>query len=249
MVSPMSTPSRAVDRNRIDWLLIIAVLAVAATFIRAIFFTPLEARQGAAQKILYVHAPSAFVGLYLGFGIVAVAGALYLWLRDERLDRIAASSAEVGVVFMTVVLVTGPLWGKPIWGTWWTWDARLTLTLFTWFVFLGYLILRGAIEDADTRARYSAVLGVLGALLVPFIHLSVYLFRTLHPMPILLKPSRPSLPDEMLATFVMSFLSLSLLFVALLRARYRLATIVDSLAVEEAAESSTMTTLRAEPIR
>jgi heme exporter protein C len=249
MVSPMSTPSRAVDRNRIDWLLIIAVLAVAATFIRAIFFTPLEARQGAAQKILYVHAPSAFVGLYLGFGIVAVAGALYLWLRDERLDRIAASSAEVGVVFMTVVLVTGPLWGKPIWGTWWTWDARLTLTLFTGFVFLGYLILRGAIEDADTRARYSAVLGVLGALLVPFIHLSVYLFRTLHPMPILLKPSRPSLPDEMLATFVMSFLSLSLLFVALLRARYRLATIVDSLAVEEAAESSTMTTLRAEPIR
>jgi heme exporter protein C len=249
MVSPMSTPSRAVDRNRIDWLLIVAVVAVAATFIRAIFFTPLEARQGAAQKILYVHAPSAFVGLYLGFGIVAVAGALYLWLRDERLDRIAASSAEVGVVFMTVVLVTGPLWGKPIWGTWWTWDARLTLTLFTWFVFLGYLILRGAIEDADTRARYSAVLGVLGALLVPFIHLSVYLFRTLHPMPILLKPSRPSLPNEMLATFVMSFLSLSLLFVALLRARYRLATLVDSLAVEEAAESSTMTTLRAEPIR
>lgn len=246
----MGTSLAEVDRKRSDWLLVVAVLAVAATFVRVIFFTPLEARQGAAQKIMYLHAPSAFVSLYLAFGIVGIASVLYLWLRDERLDRVAASSAEVGVVFMTVVLVTGPLWGKPIWGTWWTWDARLTLTLFTWFLFLGYLILRGAIEDHDTRARYSAVLGVLGALLVPFIHLSVYLFRTLHPMPIVLKPSRPSLPNEMLETFVMAFVSLTLLFVALLRARYRLATIVDSLAVEEAAaETSPVTSLRAEPIR
>ena len=158
----MTTPATREDRRSIDWLLTIAVLAVAATFIRAIYFTPAEARQGLAQKIFYVHAPSAFIGLYVAFGLVAVAGVLYLWLRDERLDRIAASSAEVGVVYMTVVLITGPMWGKPIWGTWWTWDARLTLTLFIWFVFLGYLILRGAIEDHGTRARYSAVLGVLG---------------------------------------------------------------------------------------
>jgi len=156
----MTSPATTEDRRSIDWLLTIAVVAVTATFIRAIFFTPAEARQGLAQKIFYVHAPSAFIALYVAFGIVAVAGALYLWLRDERLDRVAASAAEVGVVFMTVVLVTGPMWGKPIWGTWWTWDARLTLTLFLWFVFLGYLILRGAIEDHDTRARYSAVLGV-----------------------------------------------------------------------------------------
>ena len=215
-----SPPTR--ERGGPDWLLVVAVLALVGTFIRAIYFTPVEAKQGAAQKIFYIHAPSAFIGLYVAFGIVAVAGALYLWLRDERLDRIAASAAEVGVVFMTVVLITGPMWGKPIWGTWWTWDARLTLTLFIWFVFVGYLILRGAIEDPAVRARYSAVLGVLGALLVPFIHLSVYLFRTLHPMPIVLKPSRPSLPPEMLHTLLFSFCAFVLVYLALVRARYRL---------------------------
>ena len=245
----MTSRSKVAARGGSDWFLTVAVLAVAATFVRAIFFTPIEARQGAAQKIFYLHAPTAFVGLYCAFGIVAVAGALYLWLRDERLDRIAASSAEIGVVYMTVVLVTGPLWAKPIWGTWWTWDARLTLTLFIWFVFLSYLIMRGAIEDHATRARYSAVLGVLGALLVPFIHLSVYLFRTLHPMPIILKPSSPSLPNDMLLTFVMSFVSLTLLFVALLRARYRLAVRMDALEFDDAVESSPVATLRAQPVR
>jgi heme exporter protein C len=243
------TRSQTDDRGGFDWFLTVAVVAVAATFVRAIFFTPVEARQGAAQKIFYVHAPSAFLALYVAFGLVALAGALYLWLRDERLDRIAASSAEVGVVFMTAVLVTGPLWGKPIWGTWWTWDARLTLTLFTWFVFLGYLLLRGAIEDHATRARYSAVLGVLGALLVPFIHLSVYLFRTLHPMPIILKPGRPSLPDSMLVTFAMAFVSFTMLFLALLRARYRLATRLDALQTEDSIDLGPVPSLRAEPIR
>jgi heme exporter protein C len=245
----MTSSNQIADRDRFDWLLAAAVVAMVATFVRVVYFTPIEARQGAAQKIFYVHVPSAFIGLYVAFGIVALAGALYLWLRDERLDRIAASSAEVGVVFMTVVLLTGPMWGKPIWGTWWTWDARLTLTLFIWFVFVGYLILRGAIDDPATRARYSAVLGVLGALLVPFIHLSVYLFRTLHPMPILLKPGRPSMPGDMLATFAMSFVSLLLLFVALLRARYRLAEMRDALEAEDSADVSSVAGLHAQPVR
>jgi heme exporter protein C len=245
----MTSSNQIADRDRFDWLLAAAVVAMVATFVRVVYFTPIEARQGAAQKIFYVHVPSAFIGLYVAFGIVALAGALYLWLRDERLDRIAASSAEVGVVFMTVVLLTGPMWGKPIWGTWWTWDARLTLTLFIWFVFVGYLILRGAIDDPATRARYSAVLGVLGALLVPFIHLSVYLFRTLHPMPILLKPGRPSMPGDMLATFAMSFVSLLLLFVALLRARYRLAEMRDALEAEDSADVSSVASLHAQPVR
>jgi heme exporter protein C len=236
----MTASSPPTDRSGVDWLLVAAVLAVAATFIRAIYFTPVEALQGAAQKIFYIHAPSAFIGLYVAFGIVAVAGGLYLWLRDERLDRVAASAAEVGVVFMTVVLITGPMWGKPIWGAWWTWDARLTLTLFLWCVFVGYLILRGAIDDPAVRARYSAVLGLLGALLVPFIHLSVYLFRTLHPMPIVLKPSRPSLPPNMLTTFLMACLAFLLLFAALVRVRYRLAVAEDALADEETSESPAM---------
>jgi heme exporter protein C len=220
-------------RARPDWILIAAYLLVAATLLRAIYFTPAEALQGLAQKIFYVHAPSAFVALYLALPLVALCGGLYLWLGDERLDRTAESSAEVGLIFTTVVLVTGPLWGRPIWGTWWTWDARLTLTLFLWFVIVGYLILRGAIEDRATRARYSAVLGILAVLLVPFIHLSVYLFRTLHPQPIVLKPSAPSLPPEMLHTFLLALASFTLLYIALLRARYRLATLRDAIADAE----------------
>ncbi len=208
-------------------LSIAAVIAVVVTYIRAIFFTPLEAVQGPAQKILYVHAPAAWVA-FMAFGLVALASILYLWLREDRLDRIAESSAEVGVVFTTVVLTTGPLWGRPVWGAYWTWDARLTLTLFLWFVYVGYLVLRGAVEERDLRARYSAVLGILGALLIPFIHLSVYMFRTLHPQPILMKPSAPSLPGEMLTTLLVAFASFTLLYVALLRARYRYAVARDN---------------------
>lgn len=207
-------------------LSIAAVVAIAVTYIRVIFFTPLEALQGPAQKILYVHAPAAWVA-FMAFGLVAVASGLYLWLREDRLDRIAESSAEVGVVFTTVVLTTGPLWGKPVWGAYWTWDARLTLTLFLWFIYVAYLVMRGALEDRSMRARYSAVLGILGALLIPFIHLSVYLFRTLHPQPILLKPSAPSLPGEMLTTLLLAFVSFTLLYAALLRARYRYAVTRD----------------------
>jgi heme exporter protein C len=134
---------------------------------------------------------------------------------------------------MTVVLLTGPLWGRPVWGTYWTWDARLTMTLFLWFVVLGYLVLRGAVDDRAQRARFSAVLAILALLLVPFIHLSVYLFRTLHPQPILLKPSAPSLPGEMLTTIAMSGAAFLLLFVALLRARVRYAAERELLALRQ----------------
>jgi heme exporter protein C len=215
-------PETSATRGRFDVLLAMALIAVAGVYVRAIWFTPIELRQGPAQKIFYVHAPSAWVA-FLAFALVAVAGLLYLWLHDERLDRFAESSAEVGVVFTTVVLITGPLWGKPVWGTWWTWDARLTSTLFLWFIYVGYLVLRGAIDSPTLRARYSAILGALGALLIPFIHLSVYLFRTLHPRPIILKPDRPSLPDEMLTTLMVALAAFTLLYVALVRARYRLA--------------------------
>jgi heme exporter protein C len=230
------TPAPAsAGADRTDLLLPVGFLAVAAVYVRAIFFTPVEAVQGPAQKILYVHATSAFVALYLAFALMAVCSLLYLVLKDEKLDRLAESLAEVGLAFTTVVLITGPLWGKPIWGAWWTWDARLTATLFLWFIILGYLLLRGAIEERGMRARYSAVLGMLAALLVPFIHLSVYLFRTMHPMPIVLKPSAPSMSPEMLVTFVSSFLAFTLLFLGLLRARYRYATLRDLLQDREAA--------------
>jgi heme exporter protein C len=233
MTSGQPSVSPPIPSQR-DPLLGVALLGIAAVYVRALAFTPIEARQGAAQKIMYIHATSAFIALYVAFVLMALTSALYLWLKDEKLDRVAESSAEVGLVFTTVVLVTGPLWGKTIWGAWWTWDARLTATLFLWFIILAYLLLRGAVEERGRRARYSAVLGILASFLVPFIHLSVYLFRTLHPMPILLKPSAPSLPNEMLVTFLSSFAAFTLLFIALLRSRYRIATLRDYVADREA---------------
>ena len=215
---PAAPPS---DGGRVNWLSALAALAVGASVVWALAYTPVEAMQGPAQKIFYVHVPSAVVALYLALGVLAVTSALYLWLRDPRLDRMAESAAEVGFVFMSVVIVTGPIWARPIWGVWWTWDARLTLSLFLWFVIFGYLVMRGAVDDPALRARYSAVLGVLAPLLVPFIHLSVVMFRTLHPQAIVLKPSAPSMPPEMVRTWLMAQGAFILLFVALLRSRYR----------------------------
>ncbi len=215
---------------KISWLSTIAAAAVISTVIRAAAFTPLEAKQGAAQKIFYIHVPAAWVA-FLAFFLVAVSSGVYLWLRDVRLDRFAESSAEVGVVFTTVVLLTGPLWAKPIWGTYWAWwDVRLVSTLFLWFIYVSYLVLRGAVDSPPLRARYSAVLGILGAFLIPFIHLSVYLFSTMHPMPIVGKPSKPSLPSEMLLTLMLSLASFTLLYFAFLRSRYRYAADRDAVA-------------------
>lgn len=215
------------------WLLPVAVVAMAATIVRALFFTPADSMQGLAQKIFYLHVPAAIVALYVAVTVLAVTSAVYLWLKDDRLDRIAESSAEVGLVFLSVVLLTGPLWGKPVWGTWWDWDARLTSTLFLWFLMLSYTVLRGAIEEPRARARLSAVVGVLMAPLTPFIHLTVYMFRTLHPEPVVLKPSAPSMPPEMLTTFLFSFAATFLLYLAFLRARYRWATARDVVAAME----------------
>src|SRR5215208_6032120 len=203
------------------------LIALAGVYVLALGYTPIEARQGVAQKIFYLHVPAAWSAL-LAFSMVGLASLLFLWLKDPRLDRFAAASAEVGVAFSAVMLTTGPIWAKPIWGTWWTWDARLTLTLFLFFLFVGYLALRASVHDPAERARFSAVVGILGMLLVPFIHLSVYLFRTLHPQPVVLKPSAPSLPPEMLRTLLISMAVFTLLYVGLVTLRYGLGLAEDA---------------------
>ncbi len=230
-MTAIPSAERAVKRSGV-WM-VIGLLLVAAVYVRAIAFTPEEVTQGLAQKIFYIHAPSAWVA-FLAFGIVGVCSVLYLILKEPRLDMFAAASAEVGTVFTTVVLVTGPIWGKEIWGAWWTWDARLTSTLFLYFIYLAYLVLRTAVEEPGRRARYSAVLGILGALLVPFIHVSVYLFRTLHPMPVVLRPGKPELPGSMLLTLISSFTVFTIFYAALLARRYAWARLVDARAQSEA---------------
>jgi len=203
------------------WITAIGLVLLAAVYVRALAFTPAEQLQGLAQKIYYLHVPAA-IWAETAMILVGVASIGYLFLKDPRLDRFAHASAEVGTVFAIILLTTGPIWGKPIWGTWWTWDARLTLSLFLFLLYVGYLLLRGAIVDPGSRARFSAVLGICGMVLVPFIHLSVYMFRTLHPMPIVLKPSAPSLPPSMLATWLFSVGVFTLLYVGFVVQRYAL---------------------------
>jgi len=209
------------------WVTATALVLLAGVYVRALAFTPIERFQGPAQKIFYVHVPAAWSAM-LAMGLVGLASILYLLMKDARFDRFAAASAEVGTAFAMVMLTTGPIWARPIWGVWWTWDARLTLTLFLFFLFMGYLLLRGAVTDTSLRARYSAVLGICGLVLLPFIHLSVYLFRTLHPQPVVLKPSAPSLPGSMLATLLFSFGVFTLLYVGFVMQVYGLAAASES---------------------
>ena len=206
-------------RSKGRWITWFGFLLLAGVYVRAIAFTPVEASQGGAQKIFYLHVPAAWSTM-LAMGLVGLASILYLLMKDERFDRFAAASAEVGTAFACVMLTTGPLWARPIWGTWWTWDARLTLTLFLFFLFVGYQLLRGAVPEPGARARYSAVLGIFGLVLLPFIHLSVYLFRTLHPQPIVLKPSAPSLPGDMLVTLLYGFGTFTVLYLGFVIQRY-----------------------------
>ena len=214
---------------------LLALLGLAAIYIRALVFTPVERFQGPAQKIFYIHAPAAWAAL-MAFAITGILSLLYLFLKDRKLDLVAASSAEVGVAFGMVMLTTGPIWGKPIWGTWWTWDARLTSTLFIFLLFVGYLALRNAVTDPGTRAAYSAVVGIMALVLVPFIHVTVYWFRTLHPQPILVKPSSPSLPGVMLMTLLLSIVVFTVLYVGFTMQRYALA-VLRELKAEEVARA------------
>lgn len=215
-------------------LTLLALLGIALDLLLALKFTPTEAFQGLAQKIFYLHVPSAVMVLWVSVPLTGITSGLYLWLRDARLDRFAAASAEVATVFCLVVLVTGPIWAKPIWGTWWTWDGRLTLTLFLFFLLLGYHTMRAALRDPLERGRFSAILGIMGLILVPFIHLSVYLWRGMHPQPIVLKPSAPSLPPEMLRTLLIGFAVFLLLYIGLVTLRYAIQLAHDAIEASHA---------------
>lgn len=194
---------------------ILAAVALPAGMILALAVAPAEAFQGDAYRILYVHVPSV-VAAYLGFTVAFVASILYLLRRADRYDRLAAASAEVGEVFLTVVLITGPLWGRPVWGTWWAWDARLTTALILWFIFAGYLMLRA--WAGPSGAVPAAVVAVVGFLDIPLIHWSAVLLRTLHPGPTVFRAD-PALPGSMLAVLLVNVAAFLLAYIALLRVR------------------------------
>jgi len=218
MSNVAASPSRVLIKRGLV-LSSIALAGLAGMYVLALAGTPTERWQGLAQKILYLHAPSAWVSL-LAFSLVGIASVAYLLMKDTRLDVFAEASAEVGLAFGAVMLTTGPLWGRPVWGAWWQWEPRLTLTLLLVLLFVAYRALRATIDDPEERARYSAVIGVMALVLVPFVHLSVYLFRTIHPQPVVLKPGRPTLPGEMLRTLLVSFAVFTLLYVGFVTVRY-----------------------------
>jgi heme exporter protein C len=160
-----------------------AALAIsAALWAFFVWRAPIDAMQGPIQKILYVHVPCV-LGAYLGFALTALAGGLYLWRREERFDRLSAATAEVGVLFCTLVLLTGPIWAKGTWGRWWTWDLRLTLTLLLYLVYVSYLLLRSFTEGSERAARFAAVYALAGLTVIPLNYFAIDLAggRTVHP--------------------------------------------------------------------
>jgi heme exporter protein C len=171
----------------------LAGLGLVAGLIMAFGVAPREISQGNVQRIMYVHVPAVWVA-YLAFAAVWAASIVYLTTRASGADRLAHASAEVGVLFLGLNIATGSIWGKPTWGTWWTWDARLTSVTVVFLIYVGYLLLRRMIDDRERAARYAAVLGILGAPNIYLVHVSVQWWRTLHQPPSLLKAGSATMP-------------------------------------------------------
>lgn len=176
---------------------------------------PTEATMGVIQRIFYFHVPMAWVA-FLAFFVVFISSIMYLWKRDRKWDIIASSSAELGIVFTTLVLITGSVWAKPIWGVWWTWDARLTTTLVLWLIYVAYLLVRSYIDEEERAARFAAVVGIVGFIDVPIVALAIVLWGTQHPSPVIFEGG---LESSMLATLLVSLSAITTVYALLLTER------------------------------
>ena len=218
--------------NGAGWFPIALLVTTGAVMMVAIYmifiYAPTEAIQGEIQRIFYGHVSMALVA-YISYLLVFIGGALYLAKRSRRWDRLARSAAIIGVVFTTLVLLTGCLWGTRVWGACWTWDARLTTTLILWFIYVGYLMLRGYVKDPEPKRRLAAIVGTVGFVVVPINYLSVYWWRTLHPIPTIIRSEGPSLPPPMFATLIVTVAAFILLYMVLIRHQLALEKLVDEL--------------------
>ena len=211
----------------LDFVTVI-LLAVATTLV--FFFTPIEAVMGNVQKVFYFHVANAWVGM-LGFMASAIAGIAYLRTGKRSWDIVGMASVEISVVFLLIAIVTGSIWARPVWNTWWTWDPRLTTAAIMELIYAAYLLLRQGIEDPDRRARFGAVYAILGFISVPLTFLSIRIFRTIHP--VVIGNSDPSaqgsfdMSPAMLRTFMFSLLVFSFIFADMLWHRIRLGHLAD----------------------
>jgi heme exporter protein C len=222
--SPLTTSDqiRKVLRG-LGWSLVVLCPLYAWVVVRA----PIDSVQGIMQKILYVHPPLAY-GAYLGFVVTAVAGGLFLWKRNEAHDQLAIAGAEVGTLFCSLMLITGPIWARGAWGpgNWWVWDARLTLTLLLWFVYLAYLLLRSFTEGDERAARFASVYGILGVVLIPLNYWIIDLVGSaMHPNNIEFQGEDKSLGPGMGLPFLVGNLTFFFVFVYLLVLRWRVGTL------------------------
>jgi heme exporter protein C len=208
-------------------LQITTLLGIAVALYMAFVFAPVEQKMGVIQKIFYFHVPSAFMA-FLGVGLCAVMSVLYLLTRERRWDLVAHASAELGVVFCSIVLITGPIWARPVWGVWWTGEVRLTSTLILWLIYVGYLLLRQNAENREQAARWAAITGIVGALDMPIIYKSVEWWRGLHPK-VLKISGGGGLDPEMGRAFAVCMVAFALLFVCLLVERVRLGRLQDEI--------------------
>ncbi|HET9424876.1 MAG TPA: cytochrome c biogenesis protein CcsA [Gemmatimonadaceae bacterium] len=215
------------------WFGALSVVAVIAAQAYAIATSPPDRDMGHLQKIMYVHVPAAWM-TFLAFFVVLVFSVRYLWRRDENDDLLAASAAEVGATFNGLTLLLGMIWGRPAWGVWWVWDARLTSTLVLFLIFVGYLALRAFVDDTAQRARWSAAVGAIGAINVPIVYMSVKWWRTLHQ-----PPSSPATLDPAYTMGLrINAIAMLLVMIFFIRGRYRIAR--AERAVEHAAEAAAM---------
>jgi heme exporter protein C len=217
------------------------LLGAAAIFL----YAPTDALQGPVQRIFYLHV-SAAIAAYGCFAVVLVGGAIYLRNGSLVADRFARAGALVGLLFTTVTLVMGMLWAKPIWGAFWTWDARLTSTLVLWIIYAGYLLVRRLAEPGRQAARFAAVVGIFGFVDVPVVHFSVTWWQTIHPGPIIVNDA---LPPEMLATFFFTMACTLVLAAVMVAIRYRIETLADGAVAETARVVAAVGTREAEPVQ
>lgn len=229
-------------KRSVQTLTALAILGIATGLAFGIT-APVDEFQGVFQKIMYVHVPSAWLA-YLSFGVVLVAGIGYLVTKKYSWDRVAASSAEMGVFFTGTALITGMLWGRPVWGTFWDWgDARLVLTALTFIIYLGYLALRRSVADPETRARRAAVLGIIAFVQIPLVHFSVTWWRTLHQTATVLRPEtfqgagNASIDPLMFRALMVNLGAFTLIYLAFLVTRVWIAQMADAVEQREASEN------------